>query len=484
MAENTGSTLSRREVKMASGEPGTTSAASLGQDLVHKLDDWLADEQSVSRLPSVAAGIARDGALVWWGGSGSAGLVGVDEPTLGTQYRIGSISKTFAAVSVMRLRDEGALELNDPVGEHLVELGELPITIAQLLSHTSGLRSETSGPWWERTAGVAFEELVASSIRRADLLCRPGRRFHYSNPGYAVLGELISRKRSEPFGDVIRNELLEPLAMRRTTLRPLAPCAQGFAVHPDADVILDEPEHDAVAMAPAGQLWSTIEDLALWSDVLTGQRPEILQPDTVAEMTEPIGLVDIPGQAWTSAHGLGLQLWNLGGRRRYGHSGSMPGFVAMLVVDGETKDAIVALTNSTSGFRPAFWDDLLVLVSSRQPKSPLMFNPGSGEVDCQSLDLVGVWYWGPREYHMSLCPDGHLELRGIPYGRDGRFRPNGDGTYTGEWGYFAGERLEARRHADGSLSHLDIASFVFTRTPYDQSADIPGGLDDRGWHKP
>jgi hypothetical protein len=61
------------------------------------------------------------------------------------------------------------------------------------------------------------------------------------------------------------------------------------------------------------------------------------------------------------------------------------------------------------------------------------------------------------------------------------FKSNGDGTYTGEWGYLAGERLEARRRADGSLMHIDIGSFVFTRSPYDETADIPGGLDEKGW---
>jgi CubicO group peptidase (beta-lactamase class C family) len=454
----------------------------LDEGIVRRLEGRLAEEQVASRLPSLTAGVVRDGKVRWCGSRGSAGLIGVTEATAATQYRIGSISKTFAAVLVMRLRDEGVLELNDPIGAHLAELSELPITIAQLLSHTSGLRAETSGPWWERTPGVDFSELVSSSIRPVDLLCRPGRRFHYSNTGYAVLGELVARKRSRPFAEVVRQELLDPLAMVRTTLRPVPPCAQGLAVHPQGDVVLLEPEHDCVAMAPAGQLWSTVEDLARWSEVLTGQRPDILRSDTVAEMTEPIGLTDIPGQSWTAAYGLGLQLWNQDGRRRYGHSGSMPGFVAMFVIDAATTNVLLVLSNSTSAFRPQFADELFALVLSEQAEQPRAFDPKISPIGVEDMDLVGVWYWGPRTYELTHCPDGHLELRGLPYGRDGRFKPNGDGTYTGEWGYFAGERLEGPRLADGSLSHLDIASFVFTRTPYDDKADIPGGLDDNGWH--
>ena len=182
--------------------------AVLREDLVRELEERLETEQALQRLPTLVVGLVRDGTLLWWGARGTTGIAGGRPPTASTQYRIGSISKTFTAVSVMRLRDEGVIRLTDPVGEHLPELAGLPVTLAQLLSHTSGLRAETAGPWWERSPGVSFAELVSTSIRPEDLLWRPGRRFHYSNTGYAVLGELVSRKRSAPFGEVIRHELL------------------------------------------------------------------------------------------------------------------------------------------------------------------------------------------------------------------------------------------------------------------------------------
>jgi CubicO group peptidase (beta-lactamase class C family) len=461
---------------------GLTAAFSFADELTSKLDQRLEDEQAASRAPSLVAGIVRDGLVLWWAGRGITGTSEGDPPTADTQYRIGSISKTFVAVAVMRLRDEGALDLSDPIGKHIAELSGAPVTIAQLLSHTSGLRSETAGPWWERSSGVRFADLVASSLRPADFLFRPGRRFHYSNPGYAVLGELIARKRASSFGEVVRDELLKPLGMWRTTLRPVAPFASGLAVHPHAQAVLAEPEHDAVAMAPAGQLWSTIEDLALWSGLLAGKNPEILAADTLSEMTEPLSVSDVPGQPWTGSYGLGLQLWNIDGTRRYGHSGSMPGFVSWLMVDQATAHAVVFVTNTTSGVRPGFCEDLLAIVTSGQPRAAVPFSPNTAGADPRAMELVGTWYWGPREYTVSLCADGRLELRGIPNGRDGTFEPNDDSSYTGEWGYFAGERLEAVRRSDGSLSHLDIGSFVFSKTPYDKTADIPGGVDENGWH--
>ncbi|MHB2023930.1 MAG: serine hydrolase domain-containing protein [Mycobacteriales bacterium] len=437
-------------------------------------------EQATQRLASICVGIVKDGGLAYSAAAGATGLTGLEAPTPDTQYRIGSISKTFVAVCVLRLRDEGVLDLDDPIGSHLTELAELPVTVAQLLSHTSGLRAETPGPWWERTPGVEFAALAASSLRSADLLFRPGRRFHYSNPGYAILGELVSRKRSAQFGEVITEELLRPLGMHRTTLRPSPPWAQGLAVHPHAEAVLKEPEHDAKAMAPAGGLWSTLTDLSRWAQVLIGRRPEILGADSVVEMRDPVAWQDVPGEAWTAAYGLGLQLWNSGGKRQYGHSGSMPGFVAMLIADEASANVALALTNSTTGLRMTFCDQMLAELSQESVRwaPPRHASPST---DPRVLDLLGTWYWGPGQFRINVTADGCLDLRGIPAGRHGSFRPRGDGSYVGEWGYFAGETLQPCWRSDGSLSHLDIASFIFTRSPYDRSAGIPGGVDAGGW---
>lgn len=451
--------------------------------LLRQFEDKLTQEQVDRRLPTLCVGLARDGVLAWWGSRGTTGIADSAQPTAATQYRIGSITKTFVAVSVMRLRDEGVLDLSDGIGEHVRELAELPVTIAQLMSHTSGLRAETPAPWWERTPGMSFTELVAACARRADLLCRPGRRFHYSNVGYAVLGELVARKRSAPLGEVLRAELLEPLGMQRTTLRPVPPYATGLAVHPHADLVLEEPEHDAVAMAPAGQLWSTVEDLASWSSLLAGQRAQILGTATASEMIEPLALVDAPGKPWTSAYGLGVMVTNQDGARRYGHSGAMPGHWAMLVVDRETKDAVVGFANATyQGIRPGFFDEMLSLFGTEPLRPKGSFAPARGGVLGQTLELSGTWYWGPVEHSISVSNGGGLELRAVPEGRDCSFSPDGSGSYVGQNGYFHGELLVPCRGDDGSLSHLEIASYVFTRRPYDGAAPIPGGLDAKGWY--
>lgn len=450
----------------------------IGPDLARTLEERVREEQSSQQLPSLVVGAGCDGRLEWWAGAGRAGSTDA-APTEDTQYRIGSISKTFVAVCVLRLRDEGRVDLSDDIGRHIPELADLHVNVAHLLSHTAGLPAETPAPWWERVPGGDFTALVASTLRPELLRWRAGRRFHYSNPGYAVLGELVSRVRGAPVWDVVDDELLGPLGMTRTSPRPVPPHADGLAVHPHAPLVLSEPEHDAGAMAPAGQLWSTIEDLARWSGVIAGARPEILSPQTAAEMAEPLAVSDIPDQPWTAAYGLGLQVTNVGGIRRAGHAGAMPGHWAMLLVDQKSKDSLVALANSTyRGQRRELYDDLFQALSSRRSPSPFV---AAGPADPMVVELLGTWYWGPVEFCLGLRGDGVLELRGVAPGRDCDFAPASDGGYVGRFGYFTGERLAAVRRSDGSLVHLDLASYVLTRVPYDPSAQIPGGVDDAGW---
>jgi CubicO group peptidase (beta-lactamase class C family) len=442
------------------------------------LSHRLAVEQSERRLPSVAAGLVRGGELVWSDAVGTLdGRSDGVAPTLQTQYRIGSITKTFVAVEVLRMRDEGLLDLNDDLARHVDDTAfGGRVTIAQLLSHTSGLQAETNGPWWERTAGASWAALMAGE---PELKFRPGATFHYSNIGYAVLGELIARLRGRPWADVVRADLLGPLGMRRTSPRPQEElAAHGLGVHPLADLVHVEPEHDAVAMAPAGQLWSTVQDLSRWAAFLAGKTAGLLSAETLQEMRRPIALDDRPGAAWTGAYGLGCQLWNIGGDRYVGHGGSMPGFLAGVRVDIETGDGCVLFANATSGLGDVS-TDLLALLADREPIAPKAWTADPDQV--RALELTGDWYWGTVAFTMSTGRDGYLMLGEPGDGRGCRLKPVGSG-WTGLDGYYCGETLAVVRDGSGRVSHLDLGSFRFTRTPYDPSAEIPGGVDPSGWH--
>jgi CubicO group peptidase (beta-lactamase class C family) len=459
-------------------QPTTTTA----------LDHLLAAAQRDGRLPSAAAGLVRGGELVWSGAAGTVDGRADGRPAdADTQYRMGSITKTFVAVCVLRLRDAGRLELTDRFGAHVPGSALEDVTIEQLLTHAAGTQAETPGPWWERTPGGDWDALVASSVGQR---FRAGRRFHYSNVGYAALGRLLEVHHRRGWFDVVRDELLTPLGMTRTTTRPSGPAAHGLAVHPFADVLLPEPEHDAGAMAPAGQLWTTVNDLARWATFLGGATEGVLAAETLAEMVEPHHVVDDPGQPWVAAHGLGFQVWNVGGSRFAGHGGSMPGFLAGIRVRldagvpvdgsavGAAGDGVVLFTNTTAstGTRSTV-DELLGTLARLEPAR---VEPWSATGDPALLELVGTWHWGPSTVTATVVGE-HLLLGEPGTGRGARFRATGTDEWVGLDGYHAGEPLRVVRRGDGTVSHLDLASFRFTRTPYDPGADVPGGVDENGW---
>lgn len=447
--------------------PGTRRA------LMHRLARGQAD----GRVPSVTAAVVRAGEMIWSGGRGiSAG----SDPDSDTQYRIGSISKTLVAIEVMRLRDEGLLDLADPLSRHLDVPQAATVTVAQLLSHTSGLISESSGPWWERTAGDLRPSLA--DIFPGKPMVKPaGRVFHYSNTGYALLGAVVATLRGRHWGEAVREEVLAPLGMARTTLDPQPPHERGWAVHPWADVLQPEPAEDTGPMAPAGQYWSTAADMCRLAGFLADGDPGVLADETLAEMQAPAsGPVD---DEWVMGYGLGLQLLRRDGQLLYGHSGSMPGFVSALFVSPRDGLAGVALANATTGAEPvAIARDMIAIVAEHEPTLPARWQP-LPEFDQGLLDVTGLWFWGPRPYVLSLLPDRGLALtpRDPGRGRAARFRAEPDGTWTGLDDYFIGETLRLVRGQDGAVGHIDMATFVLTREPYETGAPLAARPDPDGW---
>jgi CubicO group peptidase (beta-lactamase class C family) len=442
------------------------------------LSHRIAVAQAEGRAPSLVAAVVRDGRTVWHGARAGAGGHVPDETT---QYRIGSITKTFTAVLVMRLRDEGVLDLGDPLEKHLPGTGAGEATIADLLSHTGGLAAESPAPWWERTPGSLRPEL-ADVLGDEPLRHPVGRRFHYSNPGYTVLGALVERLRGAAWEDVLRREVLDPLGLERTSSRPTAPHAAGWAVHPWADVLLPEPAEDLGRMAPAGQLWSTTGDLARFAAFLARGDERVLSAASLREMRTPAAPPEAADVTTGYAYGLGLELRRSGERLLAGHSGSLPGFVASLTLALDDDVAAVVLANCTSGVPVvAVGADLVRIVAEAEPRIPEPWRP-LREIDPSVLELAGPWYWGTHAFGLRLTADGLASLEPLSgTGRHSRFRPNGDGTWTGLEGYYAGELLRPVRRADGSVDHLDLGSFVFTRQPYDPDAAVPGGVDPDGW---
>src|SRR3954470_18953472 len=131
------------------------------ETLAAELARLVAQEQRKSRLPSVAAAVLRDGEIVWETAIGVADVAEQREATTDTQYRLGSITKTFTAAAIMQLRDEGKLDLEDTLDKYVEGAAHAP-TLRRLLSHTSGLQRETHDDAWLERRFASVDELLAT----------------------------------------------------------------------------------------------------------------------------------------------------------------------------------------------------------------------------------------------------------------------------------------------------------------------------------
>ena len=425
----------------------------------------LIERQSKGRVPGVAAGVARHGDLVWQEGVGSADL---DDPArppgADDQFLIASITKTFTAVMVMQLRDEGRLSLDDTLEKLLPEVSHEGITVRQMLSHSSGMQREPVGDVWETLQLPGREDLVAG-FAEAERVLRPHERWHYSNLMYALLGEVIARLDEVEWYDALRRRILDPLELRRTTLGFEGARTKGYFVPPHTDVPLPEPVPDLKGTAACGGLASTLQDMATWSGFLASPEESVLSGDTLEEMCQPQILMDT--DRWQGAMGLGLFLVRSGTRVYAGHTGGMPGQISGMFTHRESGTGGVVLMNASVSPDPAaFAVDLADHVLDNEPELPEVWRPGTSVPD-ELAELAGRWYSEGQPFDFSVR-QGRLEARGasLPEHKPSSlFEQVGDDLYRTVAGRERGELLRVTRDEDGQVVKMNWATYLVTRDP-------------------
>jgi CubicO group peptidase (beta-lactamase class C family) len=427
---------------------------------VEELGRRIRATQAEKRLPALVGAVFHRGEIVW---SEAVGLADVEEQravTLEDQFRIGSITKTFVAVAIMQLRDQGALALDDPVEAHVEELPRAGVTIRRLLAHSAGLQREPVGNVWA-TLDLPDRERFLATLAESEQVLAPGLAHHYSNLAFVLLGDVVARLLDEVVEEAIETRILRPLGLERTSWLPLAPHAQGYLVEPWHDEARREHHVELEGLVALGQLWSTAGDLARWADFLSAPDPDVLAADTVAEMHTVQVMTD---EKWRRAWGLGLALTRKDERVFGGHGGAMPGFLAALEYSRDTRTGAVVLTNSSAN---APVDMLAVELAEAAAKAhpveaeawrPL--GPPPGELD----GVLGHWWSEGEEVVVQLRGE---ELQ-IPADVDGdppsRFRREGVDRYRTLTGRLRGELLLVERDEDGAVVKLWWATYPLTRT--------------------
>jgi CubicO group peptidase (beta-lactamase class C family) len=426
------------------------------ETLTAALEQLVRKEQRDKRLPSVAAAIVREGELAWETAVGTADVGAGREATPDTQYRLGSITKSFTAAAIMQLRDAGKLDLEDTLDRHVEGAAHAP-TLRRLLSHTSGLQRETQDDAWLHARFAPVPELL-ETLDRAEGVLPPGARFHYSNLAFALLGVVVERASGMPYPDYVRARLLEPLGLTRTSFDPDGDAAVGYLVQAYVEGVTDEAPVETGAWIAAGQMWGTVRDLCRWAAFLAEPDEAVLARSTVEEMRTVQSMAD--HIRWTSGYGLGLQLLRDGERILAGHGGSMPGFIAGVYVSPADGVGVGVLTNSSTARLAQLALKLVAETVERWPAPPKPWQVDEPPPD-EVVPLLGIWFMEGDQV-VFRWRDGKLEAR-FPDDADWQppavFERVDDDRWRIVSGWEEGELLRAE------ADRMVLAGYPVTREP-------------------
>jgi len=420
--------------------------------------------QADERVPAVAAALVRADRPAWSFEVGDAGGGAPVRPE--TQFRIGSVTKTFTAVLVLQLRDAGMLDLDDQIDAHLPLPAHGQLTIRSILNHTSGLQREPWGNLWD-TLDVPDDTRLLDEVAKAEAVLSPRRRWHYSNLGFALLGHLVAAKTGATWAEVLTDRLLTPLGLADTTVQPRDTAAQGYLVDAYSDHARPEPHFDLRGAEAAAQLWSTAGDMARWALFLAQPDPAVVARSTLEEMYEPVVVTDPVN--WHTGWGLGLQTAPQGsGSDRaldIGHNGAMPGFLAGVWCRRGVR--IGAAVLGSSGTAAGITVAPHRLIAASLEHDPIDVEPWRiGEpVPRDYVGILGRW-WSEGSEFVFRWTKGHLEARSasaVAAAPPAIFAFEGPDLLRTVSGREAGERLELFRAPDGSVEYMRWATYRFTR---------------------
>ncbi|WP_063043308.1 serine hydrolase domain-containing protein [Nocardia pseudovaccinii] len=419
--------------------------------------------QSAARVPSLTLAVGVGGMPFAVASTGYAD-VEHDIPATGEcSYRIGSVTKTFTAAVTLLLAYRGQLDLDATVSRYLPTSPFGRVSLRMLLSHSSGLQREAPVDMWETMKGPSAAQL-RESFDRVEMVAEPGQRWHYSNLGYAILGQIVEQVTGQSCESLIEQTLLVPLDLAHTSWTPPpSNAAIGYRLDPYIDAVHREPVMDQAAIGVGGQMWSTPSDLLRWAHVLGGGEPDIVPLEIVDNMHTLQVMVDTA--AWTRGWGLGLILERRGERILAGHTGAMPGFQSALFVHRPTGVAVTALTNATRGIKLVdLAAEIVEAAIAAQPPEPAKEWRPAPSCPEAVLPILGSWWSEADETVFRWQHDGlHASLATDPISGDTLFVEEGPGRFRAVKGRLEGELLVVSEMADGI--EMRWATYPLTRTP-------------------
>jgi len=323
--------------------------------------DWLELQLTGSQQPGVIIAITQRGDVVAEHAFGVADLDTGEKLTPRHRFRIASHSKAFTAAGIMKLRERRKLRLDDPVGQYVRDLHPdiAEQTIAQLLSHTSGLTRDgaDAGQFIDALPYLSRKEVLVE-LKEPPAI-DPNTRFKYSNHGFALAGLVIEAITGETYSSWIKREIVDAVGLKETepnfTLPRGTPFARGHTRRqPLGHRLVIPGDNPAHAMASAAGFVATAADTARFFGQLAPQaRKSVITLASRREMTRKQWRIP---QSVEMHYGLGVASGKTEGFDWFGHGGGFQGYISRTAVLGECDVAISILSNCIDG-AAAFWMD-------------------------------------------------------------------------------------------------------------------------------
>ncbi len=350
-------------------DPGRLSKLS---SAIPEIDRLMAAFAERNHVPGIAYGIVVDGKVIHIGTAGLRNTATRETVDTNTVFRIASMTKSFTALSILKLRDAGKLSLDDPAEKYVPELEQLrypttdspKITVRHLLSHSAGFPEDN--PWGDQQLAATDAEMSAMIRRGIPFSTSPGTNYEYSNFGFAILGRTVANVSGMPYARYVRTQILLPLGMTSTTLEskevPANRLAHGYR-RQDGQW-LEEPQLPDGAFGSMGGMLTSVSDLGKWVAFMLDAWPPRdgaergpVKRSSVREMQQVVRYNGAFASRDSASNTLALSAggygYGLGVRQTclfptiVAHSGGLPGFGSVMRWLPEYGVGIVALGNLT-----------------------------------------------------------------------------------------------------------------------------------------
>ena len=387
------------------------------KQLLPVIDSMYRNYAEKNHFPGIAFAVVVDGQLIYAGNHGYTDIDKKIPVTSQSLFRIASMSKSFTAMAILKLRDAGKLQLDDPAYMYIPELKNVkyptadapPITVRHLLTHSGGFPEDN--PWGDRQLADSDKDLMEFLAKQVSFSNSPGVAFEYSNLGFALLGKIITNVSGQRFQDYIREQIWKPLGMEKSeweygNVDP-ARLAHGYRwlnnKWNEEELLHDAPDGSWGAM---GSMITSIEEFAKYMALHLNAWPASNAEDngpvkrsSVREMHHPwyfnalVPAMRYPdGRICAAAgaynYGLGW-LRDCDGKTYIGHSGGLPGFGSQWRIMPDYGIGVVAFANRTyagMGFINTHVLDTIVKTAGLQPRQL----PPSAILEKRKHDLMKV----------------------------------------------------------------------------------------------